>query len=163
MPVQHSPPAKNTRSQRHQVVLTPTERAPLDCTPSVHQLSENLEKGPQMEVAAPSRRGVEAALESTPEASEAANLAHSNQPLVSQVEPNFLKMMKQMNKFIGKLTQAVATRANSTAPAFKTSSMEAPNSFYGTQANKLGGFIQSSQLIFHNYSENFFSDRKKVH
>ncbi|MBW0588363.1 hypothetical protein O181_128078 [Austropuccinia psidii MF-1] len=57
MPVQHSPPAKNTRSQRHQAVLTPTERAPLDCTPSVHQLSANLDRVPPMEGEAPSRRG----------------------------------------------------------------------------------------------------------
>ncbi|MBW0589645.1 hypothetical protein O181_129360 [Austropuccinia psidii MF-1] len=57
MPVQHSPPAKNTRSQRHQAVLTPTARAPLDRTPSVHQLRSNLDRGPPMEGAAPSRRG----------------------------------------------------------------------------------------------------------
>ncbi|MBW0519024.1 hypothetical protein O181_058739 [Austropuccinia psidii MF-1] len=57
MPVQNSPPENNTRSQRHQAVLTPTARAPLDCTPSVHQLSENLERGPPMEGEAPSRRG----------------------------------------------------------------------------------------------------------
>ncbi|MBW0521706.1 hypothetical protein O181_061421 [Austropuccinia psidii MF-1] len=49
MPVQNSPPAKNTRSQRHQAVLAPTARAPLDCTPSVHKLSENLDRGPPME------------------------------------------------------------------------------------------------------------------
>ncbi|MBW0474164.1 hypothetical protein O181_013879 [Austropuccinia psidii MF-1] len=30
---------------------------PLDCTPSVHQLSENLDREPPMEGAAPSRRG----------------------------------------------------------------------------------------------------------
>ncbi|MBW0574763.1 hypothetical protein O181_114478 [Austropuccinia psidii MF-1] len=57
MPVQHSPPGKNTRSQRHQAVLTPTETAPLDCTPSVHKLRENLYRGPPMEGAGPSRRG----------------------------------------------------------------------------------------------------------
>ncbi|MBW0555496.1 hypothetical protein O181_095211 [Austropuccinia psidii MF-1] len=57
MPVQHSPPAKNTRSQRNPAVLTPTERVPLNCTPSVHQLSKNLDRGPPMEGAAPSRRG----------------------------------------------------------------------------------------------------------
>ncbi|MBW0548916.1 hypothetical protein O181_088631 [Austropuccinia psidii MF-1] len=37
---------------------------------------------------------VEAALVDVPEASEAANLAHYNQPLVSQAEPNFLKMIE---------------------------------------------------------------------
>ncbi|MBW0503991.1 hypothetical protein O181_043706 [Austropuccinia psidii MF-1] len=159
MPVQHSPPAKNTRSQRHQVVLTPTARAPLDRTPSVHQLSANLDRGPPLEGAAPSRRGgvksrisrsfsgflgghpsifqgprsrsgeaedeegeesveeeeyeeteVAAALSGAPEASEAQNLAHSNQPFVSQAEPNFLKMMEQMTQLIGQLTQAVAPR-----------------------------------------------------
>ncbi|MBW0560524.1 hypothetical protein O181_100239 [Austropuccinia psidii MF-1] len=57
MAVQHSPPAKNTRSQRNLAVLTPTSRVPLDCTPSVHQLSENLDRGPPMEGEAPLRRG----------------------------------------------------------------------------------------------------------
>ncbi|MBW0543757.1 hypothetical protein O181_083472 [Austropuccinia psidii MF-1] len=56
MPVQNSPPAKNTRSQRNPDVLTPTARCPLDHTPSVHQLSANLDRGPPMEGAAPSRR-----------------------------------------------------------------------------------------------------------
>ncbi|MBW0538971.1 hypothetical protein O181_078686 [Austropuccinia psidii MF-1] len=51
MVVQHRPPAKNIRSQRHKAVLTPTERAPLECTPSVHQLSKNLGRE------SPSRRG----------------------------------------------------------------------------------------------------------
>ncbi|MBW0564794.1 hypothetical protein O181_104509 [Austropuccinia psidii MF-1] len=40
--------------------------------------------------------------------------------------------------------------------------MKAPDSFYGTQAHKLRGFIQSCQLIFHNDPANFFSHRKKV-
>ncbi|MBW0465808.1 hypothetical protein O181_005523 [Austropuccinia psidii MF-1] len=157
MPVQHSTPAKNTRSQRHQAVLTPTARAPLDCTPSVHQLSANLDR------AAPSRRGgvksrrsrsfsgflggypcisqgprrrsgkaedeereeseeveVAAALEGSPEASEAPNLAHYNQPLVSQAETNILKMMEQTTQFMGQLTQAVSPRDTSTVPTFKT-------------------------------------------
>ncbi|MBW0587686.1 hypothetical protein O181_127401, partial [Austropuccinia psidii MF-1] len=50
---------------------------------------------------------VEAALEDAPEASEAENLAHYNQTLVSQAEPNFLKMMEKMTQFMGQLTQAV--------------------------------------------------------
>ncbi|MBW0492683.1 hypothetical protein O181_032398 [Austropuccinia psidii MF-1] len=64
--------------------------------------------------------GVDAALEGAPEVSEAENLAHSNQPLVSQAEPNFLKIMEQITQFMGQLTQAVAPRDNSKAPAFKT-------------------------------------------
>ncbi|MBW0586182.1 hypothetical protein O181_125897, partial [Austropuccinia psidii MF-1] len=39
MPIQHSPPERQTRSQaRAQAVLTPTPRAPLDGTPAVSQL-----------------------------------------------------------------------------------------------------------------------------
>ncbi|MBW0505698.1 hypothetical protein O181_045413 [Austropuccinia psidii MF-1] len=205
MPVQHSPPAKNTRSQRHPAFLTPTARVPLDHTPSVHQLSANLDRGPPMEGAAPSRRGeiksrrsrsfsgllggypgmsegararlgeaedeegeeseeteVATALGGAPEASEAANIAHSNQPLVSQAEPNFLNIMEQMTQFMGKLTQAVAPRDNFKTPALKTPSMKAPDSFDGMQAHKLRGFIQSCQLIFHNDPANFFSGRNKV-
>ncbi|MBW0538027.1 hypothetical protein O181_077742 [Austropuccinia psidii MF-1] len=59
---------------------------------------------------------VATALSGVPEASEAANLAHSSQPLVSQAEPNFLKMMEQMTQFMGQLTQAVSPRDNSKAP-----------------------------------------------
>ncbi|MBW0467509.1 hypothetical protein O181_007224 [Austropuccinia psidii MF-1] len=183
MPAQHSPLAKNTRSQRHQAALTPTARAPLDCTPSVHQLSEALDRGPSMEGAAPSRRGggpksifgeaedeegeeseeteVAASLAGAPEDSEAASLAKYNQPLVSQVEQNFHKMMEQITQFMGKLTQSVTTRDNSKATSFNTSSMKAHDSFDGTQAHKLRGFIQSCQLIFHNYPAKFFFDRKK--
>ncbi|MBW0498823.1 hypothetical protein O181_038538 [Austropuccinia psidii MF-1] len=179
MPVQHSPPAKKTSSQINPDVLTPTARVPLDHTPSVHQLSANLDRGPPMEGAAPSRRGgmksrrsrsfsgllggypgmsegerailgeefeeteVVTALAGVPEASEASNLAHSNQPLVSKAEPNFIKMMEQMTQFMGQLTQAVFPRENSKATAFKSLSMKAPDSFDGTKAHKLRVFIQS--------------------
>ncbi|MBW0583208.1 hypothetical protein O181_122923 [Austropuccinia psidii MF-1] len=105
---------------------------------------------------------VAAFLAGAPEASEAPNLALSNQPLVSQAEPNFIKMMEQITQFMGQLTQAVAPRDISKAPAFKTASMKAPDSFDGTKAYKLRGFIQSCQLIFHDDAANFFSDRKKV-
>ncbi|MBW0587947.1 hypothetical protein O181_127662 [Austropuccinia psidii MF-1] len=77
-------------------------------------------------------------------------------------EPNFLKMMEQMTQFMGQLTQAVAPRDTSKVPAFKTPSMKAPDSFDGSKAYKLRGFIQSRQLIFYNDPANFFSDRKKV-
>ncbi|MBW0501971.1 hypothetical protein O181_041686 [Austropuccinia psidii MF-1] len=108
-----------------------------------------------MEGAAPSRRGgggaveeeeseeteVAAVLEGSPEASEAPNLAHSNQPLVSQAEPNFVKMMEQMTHFIGHLTQEVAPKDTSKAPELKTTSMKAPDSFDGTKAYQLRGLF----------------------
>ncbi|MBW0592477.1 hypothetical protein O181_132192 [Austropuccinia psidii MF-1] len=71
-------------------------------------------------------------------------------------------MMEQMTQFMGQLTQEVAPRDHSKPPAFKTPSMMAPDSFDGTQAHKLRGFVQSCQLIFHNDPANFFSDRKKA-
>ncbi|MBW0461428.1 hypothetical protein O181_001143 [Austropuccinia psidii MF-1] len=101
--VQHRHPAKNTRSQRNQAVLTPTARSPIDHTPSVHQMSENLDRGPPIGGEAPSRRG-----------------APSNQPLVSQAEPNFLKMMEKRTQLMGQLTDEVSPRDISRAPEFKT-------------------------------------------
>ncbi|MBW0497585.1 hypothetical protein O181_037300 [Austropuccinia psidii MF-1] len=101
-------------------------------------------------------------LENAPEVTQGSNLAPTNQPLVSQSDPSILKIMEQMATIMGQPSQAAAPRDNSKAPAFKTTSMKAPDSFDGTQANKLRGFIQSSQLIFHNDPANFFSDRKKV-
>ena len=98
---------------------------------------------------------VAAALAGAPEASEAPNLALSNQPLVSQAEPNFLKMMEKMTQLMGKLTQAVLPRENSRASEFNPSSMKAPDPFDGTQAHKLRVFLQSSQFIFQNYPANF--------
>ncbi|MBW0573635.1 hypothetical protein O181_113350 [Austropuccinia psidii MF-1] len=57
MPIQNSPPARQTRSQaRPQAVLTPTPRYPLDGTPAVPQLRANLDREPIFEGAAPSRK-----------------------------------------------------------------------------------------------------------
>ncbi|MBW0474848.1 hypothetical protein O181_014563 [Austropuccinia psidii MF-1] len=105
---------------------------------------------------------VESALEGAPEAPEAPNLAFSNQPLVLQSEPNFLKMMEQITQLMGKLTQEVSPRENSRDTAFNTPSIKALYYFCGTQAQKLRGFIQSCQLISHNDPENFFSDSKEI-
>ncbi|MBW0577600.1 hypothetical protein O181_117315 [Austropuccinia psidii MF-1] len=56
MPIQHSRPARQTRTQtRAQGVHTPTPRAPLPGTPAVPQLGAQLDRGPCMEGAAPSR------------------------------------------------------------------------------------------------------------
>ncbi|MBW0540723.1 hypothetical protein O181_080438 [Austropuccinia psidii MF-1] len=57
MPIQPSPPARQTRSQaRPQAVLTPTPWAPLDGTPAVSQLRAKLDRGPILEGAEPSRK-----------------------------------------------------------------------------------------------------------
>ncbi|MBW0575118.1 hypothetical protein O181_114833 [Austropuccinia psidii MF-1] len=93
---------------------------------------------------------------------EPKSLALSNQTLVSQAALNFLMIIEKMTQFMGKITQNASHRDNFRALAFKTQSMKAPDSFNGTQAHKLRGFIQSCQLIFHNHPETFFSERKEV-
>ncbi|MBW0572083.1 hypothetical protein O181_111798, partial [Austropuccinia psidii MF-1] len=48
MSIQHSPPARQTRSQsKSQAVLTSTPRAPLDGTPAVSQLRTRMEGAAQ--------------------------------------------------------------------------------------------------------------------
>ncbi|MBW0520518.1 hypothetical protein O181_060233 [Austropuccinia psidii MF-1] len=101
------------------------------------------------------------ALANVPEVPQGSNISPTNQPLVSQFSPSLLKIMEQMATIMGQLTQAAAPKYNSKAPAFNTPLIKAPDSFDGTQAHKLRGFIQSCQLIFHNEPENLFSDRKK--
>ncbi|MBW0497052.1 hypothetical protein O181_036767 [Austropuccinia psidii MF-1] len=57
MPLQHSPPARQTRSQAQaQAVLTPTPRAPLDGTPAVPPLKAQLDREPIKEGEASSRK-----------------------------------------------------------------------------------------------------------
>ncbi|MBW0508639.1 hypothetical protein O181_048354 [Austropuccinia psidii MF-1] len=57
MPIQHSRPARQIRSHiRTQAVLTPTPSAPLDGTPAVPQLRAQLDRGPHMGRAVPSRK-----------------------------------------------------------------------------------------------------------
>ncbi|MBW0492795.1 hypothetical protein O181_032510 [Austropuccinia psidii MF-1] len=57
MPIQHSPPARQTRSwARTQAVLTPTAITPLYSTPEVPQIGAQLDRGPSLEGAAPSRK-----------------------------------------------------------------------------------------------------------
>ncbi|MBW0489483.1 hypothetical protein O181_029198 [Austropuccinia psidii MF-1] len=60
-----------------------------------------MKRGESVEEEQSEETEVATALAGVPEAFEAANLAHSNQPVVSQAEPNFLKMMEQMTQFRG--------------------------------------------------------------
>ncbi|MBW0476153.1 hypothetical protein O181_015868 [Austropuccinia psidii MF-1] len=101
------------------------------------------------------------ALSNAPEVPQGSNLAPTNQSLVYQSDASLLKIIEQMANIMRQLTQAVAPRDNSKAPAFKNPAMKAPDPFDGTQAQKLRGFIQSCQLIFYNNPANFFSYRKK--
>ncbi|MBW0502247.1 hypothetical protein O181_041962 [Austropuccinia psidii MF-1] len=121
-------------------------------------MSESLDRGPLMEGAEPSRRRGMKSRRSR----SFYGLLSGYAGIYEGTEQSFLKMMEQMTKLMGQLTQSVTPRENCKAPEFKTPSMKAPDSFDGTQAHKLKGFIKYCQLIFNNDSENFFSHKKKV-
>ncbi|MBW0583991.1 hypothetical protein O181_123706 [Austropuccinia psidii MF-1] len=191
MPVEHSPPARQTRSQaRAQAALTPIPRVPLDGTPAVPQLRAQLDRAPRMEGAEPSRKegrgprrsislsGVEEEENSveeeesdgtegllapvgTSQSTGGPNIAQSDQPGSHQSEPSLLAIMQQMTQIMANL-QAASSSGSSRPPAFKTPSMKAPECFDGTQPFKVRSFLQSCQLIFHNDPANFSQDRKKV-
>ncbi|MBW0554316.1 hypothetical protein O181_094031 [Austropuccinia psidii MF-1] len=183
MPIQHSPPVRQTRSQaRAQAVLTPTPRAPLDGTPAVPQLRAQLDSGPNLEgrkrakntiFKGPGEHGEEDEENSVeeegsdgtegvpapvgaPQGTGEPTLAHSNHS-----EPSLLAIMQRMTQIMANF-QAASSSEASRPPAFKTLSMKAPECLDGTQPFKARSFIQYFQLIFHNDLENFPQDRKKV-
>ncbi|MBW0585780.1 hypothetical protein O181_125495 [Austropuccinia psidii MF-1] len=150
MPIEHSPPAIQTRSQaRAQAALTPTPRVPLDGTPAVPQLRDQLDRGPRIEGAAPSRKEGKGPGEDGEEEEEnsveeeesdgtecvpapveasqgtgGATLAQSNKPVSHQSELSLLAIMQQMTQIMANL-QAASSSEASRPPAFKTPSMKA--------------------------------------
>ncbi|MBW0472553.1 hypothetical protein O181_012268 [Austropuccinia psidii MF-1] len=185
MPLQHSPPARQTRSQaRAHTVLTQTLRAPLDNTPEVLQLRAKLDRGPILEgrkrakeMKGPGEDDEEEEENSVEEeesdgtegvpapvgASQGTGgptLAQSNQPVSHKYELSLLAIMQQMTQIMANI-QAASSFEASRPPAFKNLSMKAPECFDGIQTFKVRSFIQSCQLIFHNDPANFSQDRKE--
>ncbi|MBW0574194.1 hypothetical protein O181_113909 [Austropuccinia psidii MF-1] len=76
-----------------------------------------------------------------PEAPQAPNLALYNKPLFSQSAPSLLKMIKKMTKFMGHLTKAVSPSDTSQSTELQNLSINAPDSFDGTQAHTLRALI----------------------
>ncbi|MBW0590313.1 hypothetical protein O181_130028 [Austropuccinia psidii MF-1] len=159
-------------------------KAPLDSTPTVPQLRAHLDREPIMVGEAPSRKevrgprrttlkglgeydadeeensveekgssGTEASPVSVGKSSGTGGpiIAQSNQP-----ETSLLAIMQQMTQMMANLQESIRP------PAFITPSMEAPDYLYWTQPFKFRSFIQSIQLIFHNYRANLSEDKKKV-
>ncbi|MBW0571752.1 hypothetical protein O181_111467 [Austropuccinia psidii MF-1] len=77
------------------------------------------------------------ALANSPEVPQGSNQAPTNQPLVSQSDQSLLKIMEKMATIMGQVSQTEAPRENYKSPAIKTTSMKAPDSFYGTQSHKV--------------------------
>ncbi|MBW0548951.1 hypothetical protein O181_088666 [Austropuccinia psidii MF-1] len=161
MPIQHSPPTIQTRSQaRTQAVVTQTPRAALYGNPEVPQLRAHLDREPDIEVAAPSRKEGRGSRRSISFSGVAGTggptLAQSNQS-----EPSLLALRQQITHIMAKLkssSSSVASRPQS----FKTPSIKEPDCFYGTQTFKVRSFIQYCQIIFHNDKANLSEERKKV-
>ncbi|MBW0466349.1 hypothetical protein O181_006064 [Austropuccinia psidii MF-1] len=168
------------RSQaRAQAVLTPKPIVPLDGTPEVAQLRAHLNKGSIMEGTSFKGLGENGEEEeenyvekedsddtevipSPLRASEGTGgltLAQSNQNVSNNSDPFLLDIMQQMTQIMANLQEA-SSHESSRPPAFKTPSMKAIGFFYGTQPFKVISFIQSCQLTFHNYQENFSHNRK---
>ncbi|MBW0494466.1 hypothetical protein O181_034181 [Austropuccinia psidii MF-1] len=187
MPVWHSPPERQTRSQATaQAVLTPTQRVPLDRTPAVPQLRAQLDREPHLEGEAPSRKTVfkgpcefdEEEEENSVEEEESygtegvpapvgaskvtvgPTIAQYSQTVSHQSEPFLLAIMKQMTKIMANLQEDLSSET-SRPPAFNTHSMKAPECFHGTQPFKVRSFIQYFQLIFQDDLANFSQDRSK--
>ncbi|MBW0496407.1 hypothetical protein O181_036122 [Austropuccinia psidii MF-1] len=187
MPIQNSPSARQTRSQaRTQAVLTPTPRAPLDGTPAVPQLRAQLDRGPCMKGVALSRKegrgprrscsfsgvvgrfpGASRAIfkgpgedgEEEEENSVEEGESDGTEGAPAPSEPSLLAIMQQVTKIMANFQEASSSEASREC---NTPSMNAPECFDGTQPFKVRSFIQSCQLIFHNYLANFSQDRKKV-
>ncbi|MBW0466413.1 hypothetical protein O181_006128 [Austropuccinia psidii MF-1] len=162
MPIQHSPPARQTRSQaRAQAVLTLTPRAPLDGTPAGEgedgeEEGENSVEEEESDVT----EGVPA-LVGASQGTGGETLAQSDKPVSHQSEPSLLAIMQKMNQIMASFQEASVSES-SRPPAFKITSMKAPECFDGTQPFKVRSLMQSCQLIFHNYPESFSQDRKKA-
>ncbi|MBW0573967.1 hypothetical protein O181_113682 [Austropuccinia psidii MF-1] len=173
MPLKHSPPARQTRSQAlTQAVLTPTPRAG---TPEVSQLRAKLDRGPilgpgedgeeeeENSVEEEESDGTEAAPSpvGASEGTRGPTLAQCDQPVSNQTEQSLLAIIQKMTQIMANL-QAAASSEVSRPEAFKTPSMKAPECFVVTQPFKVRIFIQFCQLIFHNDPANISQDRKKV-
>ncbi|MBW0465607.1 hypothetical protein O181_005322 [Austropuccinia psidii MF-1] len=141
MPLQHSHPERQTRSQaRTQAFLTANARAPLDSTPAVPQLRAQLDRGPYLEGAAPSRKegegqeyqvhcpGEEEEQNSVEEEESDSTegvpspfgmyqgtgvppLAQSNQRGSHQSEPSLLAIMQQMTEIMANLKESSSSEA----------------------------------------------------
>ncbi|MBW0474896.1 hypothetical protein O181_014611 [Austropuccinia psidii MF-1] len=151
MPVKHSPPARQTRSQaRAQAVLTPSPRAPLDCTPVVPQLRAKLDRGPILEGR---KRAKKIKVPGEDDEEEEENS-------VGEEESDGIEGVPApvgASQGTGGPTLAQSYQPFShQPPAFKT-----PECSDGTQPFKVGSFIQSFQLIFHNNLANCSQDRNK--
>ncbi|MBW0519613.1 hypothetical protein O181_059328 [Austropuccinia psidii MF-1] len=124
MPIQHSPPARKTRSQaRAQAVITPTPTAPLEGTPEVPQLRAKKIKfffrsnGEEEEVNSVEEEGSDGTEGIPAPVGESQHnggptIAQSNTPFSHQFEPYLLAIMQKMTQIIANLQAASSFEAS---------------------------------------------------
>ncbi|MBW0490990.1 hypothetical protein O181_030705 [Austropuccinia psidii MF-1] len=158
MPIKHSPPARQTRSQaRAQAVITPNSRVPLDGTPAVPHLRVQFVRNRIIQEGRKRAKKIKSFLRGT----GGPTLAQSNQPVYYHSEPSLVAIMQQMIQIMANC-QAASSSEASRQPTSKTLCMKATECFNGTKPFKVRSFIQSCQLIFHNDLATFPQDGKKV-
>ncbi|MBW0579976.1 hypothetical protein O181_119691 [Austropuccinia psidii MF-1] len=129
--VKHSPPARQTRSQdRAQGALPPTPRVPLDGTQQIFNNQSQGEDDDEEEedsVEEEESYGTEGVPSpvGTSQSTGGPTLAQSAQPVSHQSEPSLLAIKQQMTQIMDNL-QAASSSGSSRPPAFKTSSIKAP-------------------------------------
>ncbi|MBW0543160.1 hypothetical protein O181_082875 [Austropuccinia psidii MF-1] len=107
MPIQHSPPARQTRSQaRTQSVLTPTPRAPLMAPQQgPGEDGEEEEDNSVEEEKSDGCEGAPAHVGAS-QGTGGPTLAKSNQHVSHQSEPSLLALMQQMTQIMANLQEA---------------------------------------------------------
>ncbi|MBW0486253.1 hypothetical protein O181_025968 [Austropuccinia psidii MF-1] len=151
MPIQHSPPARQTRSQSR-LARTTFKGAGEDGEEGEGSFVEEEESDGTEGVPAPVGE-----LQGT----EGLTLAQADQPVSYSSKPLLLAIMQKMTQIMANFQEASSSES-SRPPAFKNPSMKAPECLDGTQPFKVRSFIQSFQLIFHDYLANLSQNRKKV-
>ncbi|MBW0514666.1 hypothetical protein O181_054381 [Austropuccinia psidii MF-1] len=169
MPIQHSRPARQTISQATEDPLGKEGRGPrrsislLGVVGGFPGLVRTTFKGAGEdgeEEESDGTEGVPAPLGAS-QGTGGPTLAQSNHSVSHQSDPSLFAIMQNMTQLMANLQEASSSESSRT-PSFKTPSMKAPECFNGTQPFKVGSFIQSCHLIFHNDLANFSQDRKKV-
>ncbi|MBW0565424.1 hypothetical protein O181_105139 [Austropuccinia psidii MF-1] len=112
MPLQHSLPARKTRSQaRTQSVLTPTPRAPLDGTPAgPGEDGEEEEENFVEEEESDGTEGVPAPVGEF-QGTWGPTLAQYNQPVSHQSEPYLLAIMQPMTQIMANIQAASSSES----------------------------------------------------
>ncbi|MBW0514972.1 hypothetical protein O181_054687 [Austropuccinia psidii MF-1] len=159
MPIQHSLPARQTRSQaRTQAALTTTPRAPLDGTPEDFQGpgedGEEEEENSVEEEESDGTEGVPAAVGAS-QGTGGPSLAQSDQPVSHQSEPSLLAIMQKMTEIMANF-QAASVSGSSRPPAFKTPSMKAPEFFDDPD------YLLNSWSLFKSQLFTLFGDPNEV-